>query len=257
MGRLRILSLAFLVVCIEYVVYASTQVEKSEKCGMKSWMMVKQRIYDWISIFPDAHRWPARLLQAGFHDCFVSGCDGSIKYELDRRENIRIDLTVHFLEMVIKNTCVTLADALKLGMELSITLTGGTPLICPLGSKDATKAGPTGELPHETQNSHTIMELFRRKGFTDEETLAGNYAGHSIGRFGAGALSFTPTEDIYSNDFVQYCFSGGKKKGQYHALPSDLRLAKDDKRGIVKGMARNETKMDIAYASFMNKLCAM
>ena len=242
---------------ISIVAAAAAQGTERNPCGMDDWMEMKDRIYDLISSFPDAHRWPARLLQAGFHDCFVSGCDGSIAFELDRQENIRIDITVHFLKMVIDSTCVSLADALKLGMELSMELTGGPPLLCPLGTSDTTRAGPKGELPHETQNSTVIMNLFRRKGFTDEETLAGNYAGHSIGRFGAGAFAFTPTEDVYDNTFAKYCMNGNKSETQFHALPSDMKLAKDDANGIVAEFGRNMAKLDAAYASFMTKLCAM
>ena len=220
---------------------------------------MKSNIKFQIANDPDRKSWPGRLLRTGFHDCFPESCDGSIRFETDRPENIRIERVLHFLNNTREGTCVSLADTIKLGLEVAMELTGAPRLRCPLGTKDATKPNPFGTMPFPNHSFDTIMSLFRSKGFTYEEGLAGNFGGHSIGGFRDehSRKLFTPTENRYGNDYANILAHDFFGTPGYNALPSDLHLSFWDMRGVVQGFADDKSKLDKAFSRFMTKLCRM
>ncbi len=231
-------------------------------CGRADWAAAKRRITKMVDASDNPKVWPARLLRAGFHDCMPESCDGSIQFELDRRENGGIMPAVEFLREAQGDSCVTLSDMLKIGMVVSMELSGGVRFPCPLGNReDATEANPTGQLPGLGDDADTMFRKFRSKGFTDRETLAGNYAGHSIGFFDLGKTPFTSRVDRYSNRFARYVLGLPRSENlprfaSFNHLVTDVRLV-EAKRGVVRRFARNRRAMDFQFRNFMRKLCKL
>lgn len=225
------------------------------KCGQREWAAAKTRLRSLIADNSEQARWPARLLRAGFHDCYEGSCDGSLAHELSRPENSNIDVTVDLLRSSIQGSCVTLADAIKIGLELSMEMMGAPELSCPKGTVDATEAGPTGEIPLQGQDAATILSNFRSKGFTVQEALAGNFGGHSVGGF--GRTPFTPTIQRYGNEFAQFMTQSIRDPTGFNAIASDQTLLDVDVRGNVERFASDRAVLDNAFARFMRKLCRM
>ncbi len=226
-----------------------------ERCGQQDWNGVKGTLRSLVLDDSKHARWPARLLRAGFHDCYEGSCDGSLAHELNRPENRNIDVTIDLLRSSIRGTCVSLADAIKIGLELSMELMGAPELVCPKGTVDAEKAGPTGEIPTLFQGAATILGNFRGKGFTVEEAQAGNFGGHSVGGFG-GRL-FTPTVARYGNEFAKFMTQPFSNATGFNALPSDRTLLEADTSGHIQSFADDRAALDKAFGSFMLKLCSM
>ena len=209
-----------------------------------------------ISSDSERSRWPARLLRAGFHDCYEGKCDGSLAHELERRENRGIEPTVDLILLSIRDTCVTLSDGIKIGLELSMELIGAPELTCPKGTtSDAARAGPTGEIPTPSQDAQTILSNFRGKGFTIQEAMAGNFGGHSVGRF--RGRPFTPTISRYGNEFAQFMTSSIPDPTGFNSLPSDRSLLLADANNVVEEFASDQSTLDRAFSRFMLKLCSM
>lgn len=232
--------------------------------SFKEFQVVKSQIRRKIISSPEAARWPARLLRAGFHDCLPKSCDASIQFELDRSENDRIDVSVAFLRESIKGTCSSLADALKIGMELSMELSGGPRIKCKLGTEDTKIPNPTGQIPQVGQDFATIIGLFTNKGFTKIETLAGNFGGHSLGQFQlpdmTASLTFDSTPAKFNNDFARFVVTGntppGTPPGSFNALPSDTLLQTNAMKQVAL-FARNEKVLRFFFSRFLSKMCAL
>lgn len=231
----------------------------TQNCGDSDWKQVRSKINSLIKNDADEKKWPARLIRVGFHDCFAGSCDASIAFELDRPENIRIERTIDFLRRANRGTCVSLADTIKIGLEVSMKIVGAPSLSCPLGTEDATEANPEGSFPFPDSDFKTIMDAYRSKGFTYEEGMAGNFGGHSIGGFGGSRnrRKFTPTENRYGNDFANILVHDTFGVKGYNAVPSDLALSFWDERNVVQGFVDDKSKLDAAFKSFMTKLCRM
>ena len=226
------------------------------KCGQQEWDAAKRRMRSLISSDSEQSSWPARLLRAGFHDCYEGKCDGSIAHELERPENIGMEPTIDLIRQSISGTCVTLSDAIKIGLELSMELIGAPELKCPKGTaSDATQAGPTGEIPTVSQDAQTILLNFQGKGFTTQEAMAGNFGGHSVGRF--GDTPFTPTVSRYGNEFAQFMTNSIRDPTGFNSLPSDRTLLQADASGVVQEFASDRSVLDRAFTKFMLKLCSM
>ncbi len=226
-----------------------------ERCGQRDWTGVKGRLRSLVLDNSEHARWPARLLRAGFHDCYEGSCDGSLAHELHRLENRNIDVTIDLLRSSIRGTCVSLADAIKIGLELSMELMGAPELSCPKGTVDAEKAGPPREIPNRFQDAATILANFRGKGFTVEEAHAGNFGGHSVGGFDDSL--FTPTVARYGNEFAKFMTQPFSNATGFNALRSDRTLLEADTSGHVQSFADDRAVLDKAFASFMLKLCSM
>ena len=233
-----------------------------QHCSPGELAQVKQKIRSAIQSSPESSVWPARLLRLGFHDCLPQKCDGSIQFELDRQENVRLDIPVDFLKETITGTCASLADAIKIGMELSMEFSRGPRITCPLGTPDATSANPTGQIALATDDFETLLGSFTRKRFTVAEAVAANYGGHSIGGFNVPGssgpkLSFTPNPDRFGKNFCKFIVRPAGKTG-FNALPSDRELAsKPRTKKILTQLAGDGRLLRTQFRRFMTKLCSM
>lgn len=252
------------------VVAALVSFSIASTCSPHQFNGIKRRIKLEISRTNDRHRWPGRLLRIGFHDCFPRSCDGSIAHELNRGENKHIDITLNLLKRATKNTCCSIADAIKLGMEVSMELSGGPGLNCHRGSKtkDATGANPGGRMPART-DIWIIQKLkFKNRGFSSKDVVASTLGGHSLGRFfrGSKPFTFTNKEDKFNNDFVEYSKgviihrlkNGNLFSSKFNALFSDLAITNKFRwstRKYVNRYAKDEGALRRDFADFMNRLC--
>ncbi len=210
----------------------------------------------------DPKVWPGRLLRAGFHDCLPKSCDGSLQFELNRRENAGIERTVEFLREVQGDSCVALADILKIGLIVSMELSGGVRFRCPLGNRaDATEANPEDQLPSVREDAATILRKFTSKRFTRREALAGNFGGHSLGFSRNGTRPFTSRVDKYGKDFAVYVVGLPRTESlprfaAFNHLPSDVALVEAE-RHVVQRFAATRRQLDTEFTKFMTKLCRL
>lgn len=234
-------------------------------CGASAYGAVKDAIRTAVRDSEDPERWPARFLQLAFHDCLPRSCDASIKFELERRANMGLDTQLNLLENVIEGTCVNLSDAIKIGLELSMELSGGPPVICPLGNLlDAKAANPEDKLPSPRDEFDTIIADFTIMGFTMIEALAGNYGGHSLGRFRTRDENdqtvlnpFTPNPDTFSAEYAQFIVTQAPAPG-FNDLQSDNTLFNNPRSApFVQAFAANEYVLREYFYKFISKMCSI
>ena len=228
-------------------------------CTPKQFRDVKNTIRARILASPARDRWPARLLRAGLHDCLPQSCDGSIEFELTRSENFGIEPTISFLKAAINGTCSSLADALKLGMELSTELTRGPKFKCRRGITTVAEGpNPKGRIPFAFEDFDTIIRKFTDMGFTRNEALAGNFGGHSLGQFGPFTFDSTPAK--LDRAFVKFVAAGRAPQNatasRFNVLPSDTALFEGARKRVTK-LAVNKRLFRRDFRRFMVKLCAL
>lgn len=214
-------------------------------------------------------RWAARFLRLGFHDCLPSSCDGSIRFELERVPNAGLDVALAAVETAIEGTCVGVADAIKIATVLSMELSGGPSVICPMGNiEDATEANPDDRLPGPNDAFEDIVADFESMGFTLVEMLAGNYGGHSLGQFRTFAddgvtiinNEFTPNPAIFSGSaFAQFIVDGAlASQVGFNALRSDRTLFSDTTAApIVQQFATDMSYLQSTFRQFLSKMCSV
>ena len=226
-------------------------------CDDDSYARVKTKITNTAKT--DERRWNARLLRAAFHDCIPKSCDGSLRFELGRKENKRIARTIRMLNRARRNTCVSLADALKLGLEVSMELSGGPKVSCPLGTADATTANPTGQIADRGDSLNKILGTFTSKGFSKRLTVAGIVGGHSLG-FDKGKKPFTPTPGVCDNGFAVFLkkFGQGQRPSGFFAMKSDKLLAETtETKNLIVKLANNQARFIRDFRRFLTRMCKM
>lgn len=202
--------------------------------------------------------WPARLLRAGFHDCLPQSCDGSLALELDRPENNRLGRAINMLNRRIRNTCVSLADAIKLGVEVSMELSGGPSVTCPTSTTDATTSNPENQLPDRTDTLVRLMEVFTDKGFTVRQAVAANVGGHALGR--SGPNLFTPDQDAWDNTFAAFLIDelNGSPTPGFNSIQSDRKMVSTTASlAIVQEFADDRAVLIADFQSFLQQMCNM
>ncbi|KAL6635103.1 hypothetical protein ACP70R_027774 [Stipagrostis hirtigluma subsp. patula] len=140
----------------------------------------------------------AAVLRVFFHDCFVSGCDGSVLIASNQFAKSEHDAEInHSLpgdafdavtraKLALEMECpgvVSCADILALASGALVTLTGGPRFPVPLGRKDSLSSSPTApdvELPHTNFTVDRLIKMFGDKGFTVQELVALSGA-HTLG----------------------------------------------------------------------------
>lgn len=144
----------------------------------------------------------AAFIRAAFHDCItahssneLSGCNGSLKYELHDGGNDRLDGAVAVIEKVRENyPCISLADALLIAFVASSKVTrAGVKLRDVVSFKhgryDVSEADFFNneeqlDLPVVLSRSWEMqLAYYASKGFTAEDMVISLVVGHSIGGF--------------------------------------------------------------------------
>ncbi|CAN6307384.1 unnamed protein product [Urochloa humidicola] len=142
-------------------------------------------------------RIPASLLRLHFHDCFVTGCDGSLL--LDETPTMRSEKAadpndgsvrgfpvVDDIKAALEDACpgvVSCADILALAAEISVELAGGPYWRVMLGRRDGVAADFDGaqNLPDPKEPLTDLKKKFADLGLDDTDFVALQGA-HTIGR---------------------------------------------------------------------------
>ncbi|KAH8827144.1 heme peroxidase [Flagelloscypha sp. PMI_526] len=145
----------------------------------------------------------AQWVRTAYHDMSTAnvdtgtgGMDASIRYELDRPENIGIGMkaTLSDFNFAQRPSC-SMADLLAIGVVFGFRACGGPLVPYRAGRVDATEAGVAGvPEPHQPIEQH--IETFRKQGFTQSEMISLVACGHTLG--GVRSADF-PTAQIDSN----------------------------------------------------------
>ncbi|KAL2252447.1 peroxidase 31 [Sesamum indicum] len=137
-------------------------------------------------------------LRLFFHDCFVGGCDASVLVtstrfnKAERDADINLSLPGDGFDVVVRAktalelTCpgvVSCADILAVATRNLVVMMGGPYYTVKLGRKDSLSsraADVEGNLPRPTMSMDQIIQIFKSKGFSEEEMVALSGA-HTIG----------------------------------------------------------------------------
>ncbi|GAB4854809.1 Peroxidase 63 [Ancistrocladus abbreviatus] len=141
----------------------------------------------------------AATLRLFLHDCFVSGCDGSILITstrpfniAERDADINLSLPGDGFDVIVRaKTALELAcpgvvscsDILAVATRDLVTMVGGPYYSVPLGRKDgliSKSSAVEGNLPRPTMPMDQIVGIFSKNGFSVQEMVALSGA-HTIG----------------------------------------------------------------------------
>ncbi|KAJ8079831.1 hypothetical protein PM082_016655 [Marasmius tenuissimus] len=201
----------------------------------------------------------AQWVRLGFHDMAThniddgtGGLDGSILYELDRPENIGMNRTMGDF-VGFGTRFFGLADLIAAGVVVGTFECGGPVIPYRAGRADANGPGNTGT-PEPQHDLKTLVESFRKQGFTQSEMIAVTACGHALGgvtqqdfpdilkdrafqRFNEKTTSFT-------NDVVTQYLDGTTPNplvvGTNTTMNSDLRIFSSDGNATIKSLTSPE-----------------
>ncbi|GMH13353.1 hypothetical protein Nepgr_015194 [Nepenthes gracilis] len=140
----------------------------------------------------------AATLRLFLHDCFVTGCDGSVLItstpfnKAERDSDINLSLPGDGFDAIVRAktalelACpgvVSCADILAVAARDLLTMVGGPYYSVPLGRRDglvSKSSAVEGNLPRPTMPMDQIIEIFSRNGFSVQEMVALSGA-HTIG----------------------------------------------------------------------------
>ncbi|KAL9674850.1 hypothetical protein QQ045_003049 [Rhodiola kirilowii] len=143
-------------------------------------------------------RMGASLLRLHFHDCFVTGCDGSILLDdsssIDSEKNagpnansVRGFNVIDRVKTAVDKACggpvVSCADILALAARDSVVALGGQSWVVPLGRRDSTTANRSlanTNLPAPSLNLSGLLAAFKNQGLNAQDLVALS-GGHTIG----------------------------------------------------------------------------
>ncbi|KAF9260072.1 heme peroxidase [Marasmius fiardii PR-910] len=130
----------------------------------------------------------AQWLRIAYHDMSThdvntgtGGLDGSIRFELDRPENVGIGMNRSLGDFsTFQSPHVSMADLIAMGAVFALPSCGGPFIPYRVGRVDAVAAGVPG-VPEPQQSLQNHIDSFERQGFTKEEMIALVACGHTIG----------------------------------------------------------------------------
>lgn len=182
-------------------------------------------------------RFAAAFIRASFHDCFTvtkkkkdSGCNGSLRLrlELAGSKNARLDKLAKMVELsIVRKTCISFADAIQIGVEKALLLTGGPKIFLGRGRSDAPKADSVNELPGLEEFS-SLKAIFAKKKFTVRELVVSIIGGHSFGSFFGFKFTSNPNrfDNMYAVNLLHFLKQKKDIKG-FNSLISDRGLLTD------------------------------
>ncbi|KAL6870581.1 hypothetical protein ACP4OV_014429 [Aristida adscensionis] len=156
------------------------------------------------------NRMGASLLRLHFHDCFVSGCDGSVllddtptftgeKTAAPNNNSLRGFDVIDNIKTQLERICpqvVSCADILAVAARDSVVALGGPTWVVNLGRRDSRTASldaANNDIPAPTFDLNDLTKSFSNKGLTATEMIALSGA-HTIGQ----ARCFNFRNRIYS-----------------------------------------------------------
>lgn len=177
----------------------------------------------------------ADLLRAVFHDSQACALDGSLRFELDRRENSGLeDASGKAVSAAYSCKC-SIADTYSLCSGMAVTAAGGPKIRMRWGHKDAGKANPPNNMPSGRAGADALRKVLKQ--YNDREIVLLSSAHnlghvHRRGRDGkiTGEIPFTTNQDKFTNQYFQNLklrYYLKKAPENTFQLPSDLALIED------------------------------
>jgi L-ascorbate peroxidase len=212
-----------------------------------------------------------QFIRAAFHDAGTfdrisetGGADGSLQFELDRRENLGLDKIVEFAKRLALEKGASLADVLAYGAILSVRVCGGPAVPFRHGRIDATQANPTGRLAGPSSTAQQLRAVFvDRMGFTIPEFVALNGGGHTVARLrlnnNPGDLTVKPGPfDSTSNKFDNVFFRELLLNPADSRSPSDRNQLNDPQMRVqIVRFSTNQNVFFVLFARSMGKMINM
>lgn len=192
----------------------------------------------------------AAFLRAGFHDCAPvssakrdSGCNGSLRLELEDDANTRLTTAVRRIMAFKRNVspCVSYADSIMLAYTASVIAMGDfglawDTLVDPNNPRPDSNTPDflvsTGKLDLPSGGTTDFGQLFRyyqARGMSGMHVVASLMVGHSVGGFGKEEpiSQFLPSTNsapsLYGINLLSRSKSGTDLSG-FNTLPSDRAL---------------------------------
>ena len=188
------------------------------------------------------------LVRAIFHDHQACALDGSLRFEMDRRENKPLKDTSSKVVAAAYSCGCSIADTYTLGAKFALRFAGGPRVKMSWGHKDATKANPRGNLPRGRSDADTLRKVMYQY---NDEAIALLSSAHNLGH-GHRRLRnktfkkvpFTTNPQYFNNEYFKnlvHLYKYGKAPKGTFQLRSDRALIEDDKfLYIVKAYAEND-----------------
>lgn len=208
----------------------------------------------------------AVFLRAAFHDCITaqptkpgSGCNGSLRLELNDRNNRRLRPFVHALNNVRREVrngfCISVADGIQIGMAAALRHVGGPDVKNLVWDNarpraDANEPDDVKELPEGGFTFSQTVAFYRRKGFSVEDAVVSNVGGHALGGFrprsGGRVLPFVPGttfSTLYAENLVNRSVTKGGNAPGFNTLPSDSAFISNEQgRAILRKLSGSGAK---------------
>jgi L-ascorbate peroxidase len=215
----------------------------------------------------DAHH----FIRAAFHDAGTfdrisktGGADGSLQFELSRRENLGLEEIVEISKRLALEKGASLADVLAYGAVLSVRVCGGPAVPFRHGRIDATQANPTGRLAGPSSTAKQLRAVFvDRMGFTIPEFVALNGGGHTVADLNSennpGDRTVQPGPfDSTNRTFDNVFFRELLRNPTQSRIPSDRNQLKDPEMcAQIVRFASNQNDFFVWFTRSMGKMINM
>lgn len=190
-----------------------------------------------------------KYLRLVFHDATsaraqsgAGGCDGSVRFEMDRPQNETMVFCAHILsqiqtELSLKDVDVSFADLLVFAGALAVEICDGPVIPLEVGRRDAEGPTPPGFIPEETDGYDTLVERFQAMGL-DTQDLVVLSGAHTLGR--ANGKPYTADLYSFSNSYFRRLALEKDPVPELVMLPTDLALLENSTaRDLVFEYARD------------------
>lgn len=207
-----------------------------------------------------------KYLRLAFHDAGnynvntnLGGANGSLRFELDREENIPLKPYFEKLDTIKKEidsigVNVSYADIIAFAGAVAVYKTGGPKMYLKTGRTDSDSAGARIHFLSSDINIKELLEKFSTMGFGAKDLVALSGA-HTIGR--ANGLPITEDLFRFSNSYYKnlLAFCNGMRMENLGVLNSDIALLDfRETRSLIELYARDEITFFKEFAESYQKL---
>lgn len=207
-----------------------------------------------------------KFLRLAFHDAGnfnadtgEGGMNGSIRFELDREENIALKPYFEKLEAVrveLKERAIsiTYSDIIAFAGAVAINKTGGPKIKLNLGRKDSDQAGSRMHVLSSEVTLRDLLEQFSKMGLSAKDLVVLSGA-HTLGKANGKPM----TRDLYrfSNSYYRNLleFCNGQRHSSLELLNSDVVLLDTrETKSIIELYAKDEASFFSDFAKAYTRL---
>ncbi|MCR9141090.1 MAG: 2Fe-2S iron-sulfur cluster-binding protein [bacterium] len=190
-------------------------------------------------------------------DSGTGGCDGSVRFEMDRAQNENLRgcarvLTQIQTEFALNDVEVSFADLLVFAGALAVEICEGPQIPLETGRRDAEGPTPEGFIPEETDALPTLVERFAAMGLNTQDLVVLSGA-HTLGR--ANEKPYTADLYTFSNTYFQRLALEESPAPELSMLATDLALLQNpEARELVMTYARDEERFHRDFARAFRKM---